>query len=68
MSSFGQSSSFYLFAMRNGKKKLGYGKTPEEALAILQSRLSAEEMQEIVSDQFERIDQRKLQDITYLLG
>ncbi|HZS12830.1 MAG TPA: hypothetical protein VFA38_11310 [Nitrospirales bacterium] len=68
MSSFGQSHSFYLFAMRNGKKKLGYGKTPEDALAVLRMRLSDEEMREILTDEFERIDQRKLQDVTPLLG
>jgi hypothetical protein len=31
MSSFNNPHHFYLFDMLNGKKKLGYGTTPEDA-------------------------------------
>lgn len=68
MSSFGQSSAFFLFSMRNGKKKLAYGRTPEEALEILRMRLSDEEMSQLLPDKYERIDQRILQDVSHCLG
>jgi hypothetical protein len=58
----------YLFSMKNGKKKLAYGETPEDALAILQLRLSAEEMAQILPNEFEKINQRKLQEHVGELG
>jgi hypothetical protein len=53
----------YLFSLRNGKKRLAYGQTPEDALEILSYRLSAEEMNEIIRDDFTKINQRKLQEV-----
>jgi hypothetical protein len=58
----------YLFDLKNGKKKLAYGQSPEDALAILASRLTAAEMAEIVTDKFVKISQRKLQEHVHELG
>ncbi len=44
MSSFSNPHFMYLFDMKNGKKKLAYGQSPEDALEILRLRLSDEEM------------------------
>jgi hypothetical protein len=60
MSSFNNPHHFYLFAMKNGKKKLGYGGTPEEAYENLRLRLAPKEMEQIVKDQAQRITQREL--------
>lgn len=68
MSSFSNPHYLYLFAMKNGKKKLAYGGSPEEAYRILQLRLSDKEMGEIVPDQFTRIAQRELHDHIHELG
>ncbi|MBM4421788.1 MAG: hypothetical protein FJ030_00170 [Chloroflexi bacterium] len=58
----------YLFEMKNGKKKLAYGQSPEDALEILSYRLSPEEMDEIIKDKFTKINQRQLQEHVHLLG
>ena len=39
MSSFSNPHYMYLFDMKNGKKKLAYGQSPEDALQILRFRL-----------------------------
>lgn len=58
----------YLFEMTNGKKKLAYGQSPEDALEILRARLSAAEMATIVVDKYEKINQRELQKVVAQLG
>jgi hypothetical protein len=58
----------YLFDMKNGKKKLAYGQSPEDALEILSYRLSDDEMSQIIGDQFKKISQRKMQEYIHLLG
>ena len=68
MSSFSNPHYMYLFNMKNGKKKLAYGQSPEDALDILRVRLTEEEMAEIYADQFEKIRQRDLQKYVDLLG
>ena len=68
MSSFSNPHYMYLFEMKNGKKKLAYGQSPEDALEILSFRLSQEEMDQILSDQYIKITQRKLQEYVHLLG
>ena len=68
MSSFSNPHYMYLFDLKNGKKKLAYGQSPEDALAILASRLTAEEMAEIVTDKYVKISQRKLQEHVHELG
>jgi len=68
MSSFSNPHYIYLFALKNGKKRLAYGQSPEDALEILSYRLTAEEMDEILRDQYEKISQRKLQEHVEELG
>ena len=68
MSSFSNPHYMYLFNLKNGKKKLAYGQSPEDALEILRSRLSAAEMDEILKDEYIKISQRKLQEYVPFLG
>jgi hypothetical protein len=58
----------YLFEMKNGKQKLAYGQSPEDALDILRVRLSEEEMALIIPDKYTKISQRKLQEHIHNLG
>ncbi len=68
MSSFSNPHFMYLFDLKNGKKKLAYGQTPEDALEILRIRLSEPEMAEIRADSFLKINQRELQQYVKDLG
>jgi hypothetical protein len=68
MSSFSNPHYMYLFDMRNGKKKLAYGQSPDDALRILRLRLTDREMAEIVGDRYTKVSQRRLQDYVDLLG
>jgi hypothetical protein len=68
MSSFSHPHYMYLFDMKNGKKKLAYGESPEDALDILRIRLLDEEMDEIIPDQYVKISQRRLQEYVDQLG
>jgi hypothetical protein len=68
MSSFSNPHYMYLFEMKNGKKKLAYGQSPEDALNILASRLSAAEMAQINREQYIKIKQRDLQHYVPELG
>ena len=68
MSSFSNPHYLYLFALKNGKRKLAYGQTPEDALEILSYRLTEEEMDEIIKDDYVKINQRKLQEYVEQLG
>ena len=68
MSSFSNPHYMYLFDLRNGKKKLAYGQSPEDALEILSFRLTSEEMAEIIPDRHLKISQRKLQEYVDQLG
>jgi hypothetical protein len=68
MSSFSNPHFMYLFEMKNGKQKLAYGESPEDALEILQVRLTDEEMAEILPDKFTKISQRKMQEHVDNLG
>jgi hypothetical protein len=58
----------YLFDLTNGKKKLAYGQSPEDALEILRVRLSEQEMAEIVTDQYLKVNQRELRQYIKNLG
>ncbi len=58
----------YLFEMTNGKNKLAYGGSPEDALEILSYRLSDEEMALIIPDKFTKVSQRKMQEHIDNLG
>ena len=68
MSSFSNPHYMYLFDLKNGKKKLAYGASPEDALDILSIRLAPEEMAEIIPEQYQKIRQRELQKYVHLLG
>ncbi len=68
MSSFSNPHYMYLFEMKNGKKKLAYGQSPEDALKILSYRLTEEEMGQIIADQYTKINQRQLQEYVDQLG
>ncbi len=68
MSSFSNPHYMYLFSMKNGKKKLAYGQSPQDALEILRFRLTPEEMDEIIPDDYVKINQRKLQEHARQLG
>ena len=68
MGSFNKPHYMYIFEMKNGKQKLAYGNTPEEALDILAIRLSDEEMELINRDQYKKISQRRLQEYIGNLG
>ncbi len=68
MSSFSKPHYMYLFDLKNGKKKLAYGQSPEDALEILSYRLTEEELDEVIKDQYVKISQRKLQEYVQQLG
>ena len=68
MSSFSNPHYMYLFEMKNGKQKLAYGESPEDALDILRVRLTDEEMVEILPHKFTKISQRKMQEHVDNLG
>jgi hypothetical protein len=68
MSSFSNPHYMYLFDMVDGKKKLCYGASPEDALEILSYRLTQEEMDRIIKDKFVKINQRQLQQHVHELG
>jgi hypothetical protein len=68
MSSFSNPHYMYLFEMKNGKQKLAYGQSPEDALEVLSIRLTQEEMAEIIDDRYMKISQRNLQQYVDNLG
>jgi len=68
MSSFSNPHYMYLFDLKNGKKKLAYGRSPEDALEILSFRLPDAEMDQIIRDSYLKISQRKLQEYVDQLG
>jgi len=61
MSSFSNPHFMYLFALKNGKRKLAYGQSPEDALEILRIRLTPDEMAEVIPTEYIRVNQRELQ-------
>jgi hypothetical protein len=68
MSSFSNPHYMYLFDLRNGRQKLAYGESPEDALQILSIRLSEQEMAEIVTDRYIKVNQRELRQYIDNLG
>jgi hypothetical protein len=68
MSSFRNPHYIYLFDMKNGKKKLAYGRDPADALDILGFRLTSEELAEILPDRFVKIRQTELHRFIERLG
>lgn len=61
MSSFDTPHHLYLFAMKNGRKKLAYGSNPADAYEGLKLRLTSKEIEEVIEEQCTRIAQRELQ-------
>lgn len=68
MSSFSNPHFMYLFELKNGKQKLGYGQSPDDALEILRIRLTDAEMDEVIPDRYIKINQRELQQYVHNLG
>jgi len=68
MSSFNNPHHFFLFAMKNGKKKLAYGTTAQDAYENLKLRLTPKEMELIIQEQYVRFPQRELQKHVHELG
>ena len=68
MSSFSNPHYMYLFELKNGKQKLAYGQSPEDALEILAMRLTEPEMREVQREKFIRVSQRELQQYVHNLG
>jgi hypothetical protein len=68
MSSFTNPHYMYLFAMKNGKKKLAYGEDPADALEVLRFRLTPEEMAQIIPDEVTRISPRDIQQHVHEIG
>ena len=68
MSSFSNPHYMYLFDLKNGRQKLAYGQSPEDALDILRIRLTDEEMSEIIPEQYIKISQRNMQQYVHNLG
>ncbi len=70
MSSFQNPHFMYLFALKSkpGKRKLAYGKSPEDALEILSFRMSQAEMDDLIREDFIKIHQRQMQEYVHLMG
>jgi hypothetical protein len=68
VSSFSNPHHIYLFSLKNGKKKLAYGQSPQDALDILGVRLTDHEMANINADEYKKIPQRDLQKYVNELG
>jgi hypothetical protein len=68
MSSFNNPHHLFLFDMKNGKKKLAYGATAEDAFASLRLRLTEAEMALVCADRYHKISQRELQQHVSELG
>lgn len=62
------SHALYLFTLRDGRRKLAYGTSPADALAVLALRLPAAELAEILPDSAQRLSQRALRQHIGALG
>jgi len=68
MSSFDNPHQMYLFAMKNGKKKLAYGEDAQDALEVLSFRLTPDEMALIIPNDYLRISPREIQQYVDQIG
>ena len=68
MSSFANPHHIFLFEMKNGKQKLAYGTTAQDAYESLRLRLSDPEIELVIPDKYIRIPQRELQKHVHNLG
>jgi anaerobic magnesium-protoporphyrin IX monomethyl ester cyclase len=53
---------FFVFTLKNGKKRIGWGTSPEDALKIMGYRLTEEELNEILPSDPIRISQTQVPD------
>ncbi len=67
MSSFKHPHFMYLFSLKSGGKKLAYGKDPQDALEVIKLRLTSEEMEQILENDYIKVKQSKLQEYVHLL-
>jgi hypothetical protein len=58
----------YVFNMQNGKKKLAYGETPDDAYENLRLRLTDKELNLVVKADAIRINQREMRNYIHQLG
>jgi hypothetical protein len=68
MSSFNNPHHIFLFEMTNGKQKLAYGSSPEDAFESLRLRLADDEVAQVIKDKYLKIPQRELQKHVHNLG
>jgi hypothetical protein len=68
MSSFTESTNIYVFTLLNGKKKLAYGKSAEDAYNIMKLRLCPEETEQIIKESAEPINPTKISNYIESLG
>ena len=68
MSSYNNPHHIYLFEMKNGKHKMAYGSTAEDAYESLRLRLTDEELAQVIADKYLKIPQRDLQKHVHDLG
>lgn len=68
MSSFNNPHHIYLFEMKNGKQKLAYGSTADDAYESLRLRLTDEEIALVEREKYIKIPQRELQKHIHNLG
>jgi radical SAM superfamily enzyme YgiQ (UPF0313 family) len=66
--SFTRPAGFYLFEMHNGKQKLSYGASPQEALEALRFRLGGDGVASVQVDRYRRIRQHELRAYVRNLG
>ena len=69
MSSFRHSHYVYLFSLKGGdKKRMAYGRNPEDALEVLAFRMTPEEMERVDRDDFIKIRQQDMPKYVHLLA
>ena len=68
MSSFDRPHRLYLFSLTNGRKRLAYGTSPEDALEVLRSRSTDAEMAQVIPDRYITIAQTELRRYVSELG
>ena len=63
-----KNSNTYLFDLKNGKKKLTWGRTPKEALEILRIRLTKKEMEQVMNMKYSCIKRQDIIKYVNMLG
>jgi hypothetical protein len=59
VSSFANPHHIYLFPLRNGKKKLTWGTSPDDAFGTLQLRLSDKEMADVLREGWIKLNHQR---------